>query len=169
MKRALVLGSEWICRGMTAASVGIIMILAIPVTYNAILREFRYPTIWAFEVVGYALIAGGFLGNPLALKSGAHFRVMLLQHWAPRSWRFLSIFSLVATLLFAALLIGTGTYLVWYSWSNHILSGTILDDPLWIPQLAIPLGGIGLFLQTLILLVTGHEPSEGGNKNPEVE
>ncbi|MGH2510834.1 MAG: TRAP transporter small permease, partial [Ktedonobacteraceae bacterium] len=145
MRKAFISAARWICRSMDFTSVGIVMILAFPVTYNAILREFRHPTIWAFEVVGYALIWGGFLGNPLTLKSGAHFRVALLQHWGARIWRGLSVFSLIVTSCFALFLTGTGIYAVWYSWSNHILSGTIINDPLWIPQLALPLGGIGLF------------------------
>ncbi|MGH7239479.1 MAG: TRAP transporter small permease, partial [Candidatus Saccharimonadales bacterium] len=91
MRNGFISVARWICRGMNFMSVGIVMLLAFPVTYNAILREFRHPTIWAFEVVGYALIWGGFLGNPLTLESGAHFRVALLQHWGPRIWRVLSV------------------------------------------------------------------------------
>lgn len=158
MKNLFVSGSLWLCRVMTVASVVLVIILAFPITYNATVREFHRPTIWVFEVVGYLLIAAGFLGNPVAMKSGAHFRVTLLQQWFPGLRRILNIFSLLMTLLFALLLVGTGIYFVWYSWSNHILSGTILDVPLWIPELGIPLGGIGLFLQTLVLLMTGREP-----------
>ena len=49
-----------------------------------------------------------------------------------------------------------GSYFAWYSFSNDILSDSLLAIPLWIPQLAIPLGGLGLFLQTLVVLITGQ-------------
>jgi len=161
MKEACISASLRVGRVMTVASVAIVMALALPITYNALLREFRHPTIWAFEITEYALIVAGFLGNPLAMKSGAHFRVTLLLEWFPRLRPALNAFSLLMTLVFALFLIGTGTYFVWYSWSNHILSGTILNIPLWAPQIGIPLGGLGLFLQTFVLLITGREPGEG--------
>lgn len=164
MKDSLVSWILRICGAMSVASAGIVMVLALPITYNAILREFHHPTVWVFEIVGYALIAAGFLGNPAAMKAGAHFRVTLLLQWFPKARRVLNWFSLAMTLLFALLIVGTGFYFVWYSWTNHILSGTILNVPLWIPELGIPLGGIGLFLQTLILLITGREPGEDGTE-----
>jgi C4-dicarboxylate transporter, DctQ subunit len=161
MKEACISASLRVGRVMTIASVAIVMFLALPITYNALVRELRHPTIWVFEIMEYALIAAGFLGNPLAMKSGAHFRVTLLLEWFPSLRPALNVFSLFMTLVFALFLIGTGSYFVWYSWTNNILSGTILNVPLWIPQLGIPLGGLGLFLQTLVLLITGREPGEG--------
>ena len=62
------------------------------------------------------------------------------------------------TLAFGFLIIATGSYFVWYSASNAILSATLLEVPLWIPQLAVPLGGIGLVLQTIVQMATGEAP-----------
>jgi C4-dicarboxylate transporter DctQ subunit len=149
-----------LCRAMTTISMVIIALMALPITYDATMRAFGHPTIWVFEVTLYALIAAGFLANPLSMKSGAHFRVTILSQLFPSLRRALNIFSLCATMLFALLLIGAGVYFVWYSWTNNILSATLLEVPLWIPQLALPLGGVGLFFQALVLLIQGEEPGQ---------
>lgn len=160
MLKSLAAGCYSLCRVMTGVSLALILLLALPITYDAIMRAFGHPTIWVFEVTVYALIAAGFLANPVAMRSGAHFRVTILQTLFPRWRRALNVFALLMTLLFALILIGAGVYFVWYSWSNAILSATLLEVPLWIPQLALPIGGLGLFLQTLALLLSGREPGE---------
>lgn len=152
---------EQFCRVMTMVSMAVMVLLALPITYEATARAVGQPTIWVFEITLYALIVAGFLANPASMRSGAHFRVTILFNLFPHLRPYLNIFSLLMTLVFSLMLIGAGVYLVWYSYSNAILSATLLEVPLWIPQLAIPLGGLGLFFQTLALLIAGKEPGEG--------
>lgn len=156
------------CRVMTWFSVAIVMFLAFPVAYDAVMRSFGRPTIWAFEVTLYMLIAGGLLANAVALETGAHFRVTLLVTLFPSWRRALNIFSLSMTLLFSVIIFCAGCYFVWYSWSNNILSNSLLEVPLFIPQLALPLGGLALFLQALILLITGEEPRDNEYATVEI-
>lgn len=160
MRQKLHLGCTWLCRAMTAVSMLLIMILALPITYDATMRAFGHPTIWVFEITMYLLIAAGFLANPVATKSGAHFRVTVLHKVFPGWRRVLNLFAHGVTMIFALILVGGGIYFCWYSWSNHIRSATLLGIPLWIPQLALPLGGFGLFLQTFALVLSGEEPDE---------
>jgi TRAP-type C4-dicarboxylate transport system permease small subunit len=142
-------------RAMTAVSIALMVLLCIPITYEAIARAFGAPTIWVFETTLYAFVFLGFLGNALAVQSGAHFRVTLLIDVFPQSGRIFDAIAHLSTLAFAMLIMATGSYFVWYSWSNGILSATLLEVPLWLPQLAIPLGGLGLFLQTLVTMADG--------------
>ncbi len=148
-------------RGMTAVSIVLMALLCLPIAYEAVARAFGAPTLWVFETTLYALIFIGFLGNALAVQSRAHFRVTLLITLFPRFRRGLDLIAHLSTMGFALLLIGTGAYFAWYSWSNAILSATLLDVPLWIPQLAIPIGGLGLFLQSLVVLVAGDDGPVG--------
>jgi C4-dicarboxylate transporter DctQ subunit len=150
--------AEWICQVMTMASMALLGILAFPIAFDATMRALGHPTLWVFEATLYIFIAAGFLGNALAMGSGAHFRVMLLAQLFPRIQPALDWLALLLTLLFAVLLIGAGSYYVWYSWSNAIVSATLLEVPLWIPELALPVGGLGLFLQTLIHIAEGRMP-----------
>lgn len=148
-------------RAMTAASIALMVLLCVPIAYEAVARAFGAPTIWVFETTLYAFVFLGFLGNALAVQTGTHFRVTLLIDVFPQSKRVLDAVSQIATLGFAVLIIAAGSYFVWYSWSNAILSATLLEVPLWLPQLAIPLGGLGLFLQTLVMMVSSEEPGTG--------
>lgn len=141
---------------MTALSITLMVFLCIPVAYEAIARSFGAPTIWVFETTLYAFIFLAFLGNALAVRSGSHFRVLLLAQIFPKIQKYLDFIAQVSTLIFAVLIMASGAYFVWYNFTNNILSATLLEVPLWIPALAIPLGGVGLFLQTLVQLITGE-------------
>ncbi len=140
---------------MTFVAVSLIIVLCLPITYEAVARSFDRPTIWVFETTLYAFIFLGFLGNALAVRSGAHFRVTLLIELFPSKRRFFDRLAQVVTVLFALLIIASGIYFMWYSITNDIVSATLLEVPLWIPQLSIPLGGLGLLLQTLVQMTEG--------------
>lgn len=144
-----------LCQGMTVAAMVLTALLPLPITYDALMRATGYPTIWVFQITLYAFIAAGFLANPAAMISGAHFRITVLHTLFPRLRRPLNIFAMLVTLVFSVVLIGTGTYFVHYSWADGIVSASLFEVPMWIPQLAIPLGGIGLFISTLVILIRG--------------
>ena len=145
---------------MTIVSTTLMLILCLPITYEAVMRSFNAPTIWVFETTLYAFIFLGFLGNSLAVKSGAHFRVTILAEAIPALRPFLDRLAQWATLLFALMVIASGIYFMGYSISNGIVSATLLEIPLWIPQAAIPLGGLGLLLQTCVQMATGESGSD---------
>lgn len=147
-------------RAMTAISLVLMLLLCIPITYEALARAFNMPTIWVFETTLYAFVFLGFLGNYLAVQTGAHFRVMLLIELFPQSRWIFDLIAQVATIAFAMLIIASGVYFMWYSITNHIVSATLLEVPLWIPQLAMPLGGIGLLLKTIEHMITGETADE---------
>lgn len=147
---------------MSNCSLVLMILLAVLITYDAIMRSFGKPSIWIFETTLYAFIFLGFLGNSLALKKKAHFRVTFLLQVIPKAKRFFDLLSHLSVLFFGLLLIGSGAYFTWYSWSNAILSSTLLETPMWIPNLAIPLGGLGLVLQTIVSL--GGYESEGDHE-----
>lgn len=145
---------------MNAVSIILMIALCIPIAYEAIARSFGAPTTWVFEITLYAFIFLGFLGNTLAVQSGAHFRVTVMRDLFPKKKKLFDLIAQLATLLLAALIVSSGTYFVWYTATNTIVSATLLEVPLWMPALAIPLGGLGLLLQTLAHLITGEVPDE---------
>jgi TRAP-type C4-dicarboxylate transport system permease small subunit len=143
-------------RVMTFISICLMVLLCLPIAYEAVMRSFNAPTIWVFETTLYAFIFLGFLGNALAVKSGAHFRVTLLMDLFPNQQRVFNLISELSTLLLALLIISSGAYFVNNMVQMEIVSATLLEVPLWIPALAIPIGGFGLFLQTLVQMITGE-------------
>lgn len=147
--------SRAISRALTFVAVALVMFLCVPICYEAFLRAANYPTIWVFEITLYAFIFLGFLGNTLAVRKGAHFRVQLMSKIFPRMKVMFDLFAHVMTVIFALLVISSGCYFVWYSVANEIVSATLLEIPMWIPQSAIPIGGLGLLLETIIQMAEG--------------
>lgn len=157
MKR-MVCWLERLSMAFSWVSIGIIGLLAFPMIYDVVLRSFGHPTIWAFELTTYALIAGTFLGNAHALRDGKHFRVTFLIKTFPRARGFLNYFSVALTLLFGLLLVVAGGIFVEHAFVTHLRSPTLLNVPLYLPELAIPLGGVSLMTQALVNLLTGQFP-----------
>ena len=147
--------AQFIGSAMTYVSLILMIFLCIPIAYEAIARSFGAPTIWVFETTLYAFIFLGFLGNALAVRSGAHFRVTLLSDAMPHRSRFFDRLSELSTMAFALLIIAAGLYFVGNMITNEVVSATLLEVPLWIPALAIPMGGLGLFLETLVRFLSG--------------
>ncbi|QOR37449.1 TRAP transporter small permease subunit [Billgrantia diversa] len=147
--------SEFVGRVFTYISIALMLFLSIPIAYEAVMRSFGHPTIWVFETTLYSFIFLGFMGNVLAVKSGTHFRVTLLADLFPRYRRIFDLLAHFSVLLFAVLIIASGSYFAWYSWTHDTVSASLLEIPMWIPQIAIPLGGVGLFLQTLVAISRG--------------
>lgn len=145
-----------LCKGMTVLSMALIALLPFPITYDVLMRATGHPTIWVFQITLYAFIAAGFLANPSAILSGAHIRITVLHTLFPHLRRALNIVALLVTLVFSIVLTGTGAYFVHYSWSDGIVSASLFEIPMWIPQLAVPLGGIGLFIGALVTLIRGE-------------
>lgn len=149
-----------ISRILGIVSVVLVTILCLPICYEALLRAADQPTIWVFEVTLYAFIFLGFLGNTVAVRKNAHFRVTVITKIFPTMRRFFDLLSNFMASLFALLIVGSGCYFVWYSIENEIVSATLLEIPMWIPQLAIPLGGLGLLLETIIQIIEGAPQDE---------
>lgn len=146
-------------RVFTAASATIVAVLALPVAYDAISRSLRHPSIWVFDVSLYLMIAAAFLGNAYALRSGSHFRMMMavdmagprVRHWADRV-------TFLVTFLFAVAMTWLSAGYVAENYELGFTSGTLFDAPLWIPQLAMPLGGLSLAIEALRRLILDDYP-----------
>lgn len=146
--------------GNALSYVAIAIIIALPflIVFDVFMRTIRHPTIWGFEVTVYALTAGGFLANAWALKTGNHFRVVTLITIFPRAKKWLDPIAYLMTLLFSLLIIVAGSMFVKFTYINDIHSASLFYVPLCWPSAFIPLGGIGLCLQSLAILLTGKYP-----------
>lgn len=151
---------EAIARAMGWIGIAIVGLLPFPIAYDAVARSFGHPTLWVFETTLYALVAAAFLSNGLTLAGGAHFRITALAHLWPRWRKALDIIVLLVTLVFALTLIFASARFVAYSWDFNIRSNTLLSVPQYLPELALPIGGLALTIQTLAQLLRGAMPGE---------
>ena len=94
---------------------------------------------------GYAIAAALFLALPGTLQKGEHIRVTLLLQRLPAAWRSaLEWWCLIGGSMLSAMLAFYAVRLVWLSWLTHDVSPSSDATPLWLPQLAMALGCIGL-------------------------
>jgi C4-dicarboxylate transporter, DctQ subunit len=147
---------EAIARAMAWAGIAIVGLLPFPIAYDAVARFYGEPTLWVFEISLYGLVVAAFLANGMALADGAHFRITVLGHLWPRARKGLDLAALVVTLAFALILIFASARFVQYSWDFNIHSNTLLSVPQYLPELALPIGGLALAVQTLAQLLRGE-------------
>ena len=99
---------------------------------------------------GYGIAAALFLALPGTLQKGEHIRVTLVMQRLPAAWRAaLEWWSLGLGTLLAAMLAGYTVRLVWVSRLTNDVSQGSDATPLWIPQIGMALGCIGLLVAML--------------------
>lgn len=100
----------------------------------------------ATDYVGYCMAASSFLAFAYALGAGSHIRVGLLLNalGARRKWLDMACFAIggVIATYFAWFAIRA----TWWSWRFGDVSQGLDKTPLWIPQLAMCVGGALLAL-----------------------
>jgi TRAP-type C4-dicarboxylate transport system permease small subunit len=123
---------------------------------------------------GYAIAAALFLALPMTLQRGDHIRVTLfLDRLSPRVRPLLEWWSLVAGFALSTYVAVFTCRLVWMSYLTHDVSPGADATPLWIPQIAMALGSIGLavsFIDALLARWTGCAIfAAGGDEIARVE
>jgi len=99
---------------------------------------------------GYAIAAALFLALPGTLQKGEHIRVTLLLQRLPAAWRVaLEWWCLIGGSALSAMLALYAVRLVWVSYGTHDVSSASDATPLWLPQLAMALGCVGLAVALL--------------------
>ncbi len=110
-------------------------------------RQFAWGLRGLDAYAGYAVAAALFLALPGTLQKGEHIRVTLLLQRVPATWRAaLEWWCLLAGTVLSLMLAFYAVRLVWLSWLTHDVSPASDATPLWMPQLAMALGCIGLAL-----------------------
>ncbi|UFS56955.1 TRAP transporter small permease [Comamonadaceae bacterium M7527] len=94
---------------------------------------------------GYAIAAALFLALPSAFLGGDHVRVTILTNKAQDVWRnVLDYVVLCGGVLLSTYVAWFACRLVWQSHLFHDVAPTGDATPMWIPQLSMALGCIGL-------------------------
>jgi TRAP-type C4-dicarboxylate transport system permease small subunit len=119
-----------------------------------------------FQVLGRLFLRP--FGRLLPLKKGEHIRVeLVLQKAGPRLRRALQLWSYGLATLLAALFAFYSVRLAWQSHAFNDISTANDATPLWLPQLAMALGTVVLFIafvDELVLEWRGlRRPAKGGD------
>lgn len=133
-----------------------ILVTAIIVAYEVILRfVFNAPTEWVNETSVYLVMVSAFLGFAPALAAGKHISVdLILSNLSPKATSVIKIIVSLLGLLFSLVFLYTSAEMVFNSYRLNMLSVSTLRIPLYLPQLALPVGFALLALQFVANLLT---------------
>ncbi|WP_146346652.1 TRAP transporter small permease [Phaeobacter marinintestinus] len=141
----LVFGLAWVAASLFVAAGAML-------TYEVIARYFFVrPTIWAAELSQLCLIWGCLLGMAWLLSARRHIAVDAVIQLLPAGAR--NLIEAAAMLLvaaFSAMVTWKGWGIFWDSFERGRTTGSMLDLPSWIVELAVPMGFALLFVQALI-------------------
>ena len=111
---------------------------------------FNSPTQWAEELIRYVIIFAVFIGVSSVTKKDEHIRMSAIINLFPeKKRRILDIIIASLCLVFSVTILISGIFLVGDAWSSETLSEFGLNMPIYIPYLALPVGG-GLMSLRLI-------------------
>jgi TRAP-type C4-dicarboxylate transport system permease small subunit len=143
MRRTLDLlydGAAWLA---ALAMIGVLLMVLLSVVSRQL--GFHVPGTDAYA--GYSMAAAGFLALAHTLKRNEHIRVTLvLGKLRGRGKRALEIWALTAAVFLSGLFAFYSVRLAWVSRAIHDISTSNDATPLWIPQLAMALGTLVLFV-----------------------
>jgi TRAP-type C4-dicarboxylate transport system permease small subunit len=152
--------TRWLCllSGLLA------LVLPLPVLFEVFMDQIGHPPIWVFEMTGYAILMIAFTSAGYGLNTGHHFRVAILSQKFPRLALPLALLSGVLEAAFGLMLALAGWNMAHTSWLQGLRSDTLLAVPQVWPQLALPIGGLGILLQGLSHLLAPPDWGEASSR-----
>lgn len=119
------------------------------IVFEVVMRYvFSSPTTWVGEMSIYMSMTIGFLGLAYALKDDGHFSITLLvDRLSPRNRLRLKVFTDFVAMIYSCIFIYKGIAMASFSYDIEDVSTGLMEVPLWIPNLLVPLGGLLLAIQ----------------------
>jgi TRAP-type C4-dicarboxylate transport system permease small subunit len=145
---------------------------------DVVLRyAFNRPILGGIEIIEYALVYITFLGGSWAVPRGAHIDIdVCVQAMSPFWRRICAFLSNFISLGVAVVLTVFGASVAWTSYVRGAFKPTVLEIPIWIVLLIIPIGSALLaarFLrETLVCadaIASGRDIERGEHPPPSVE
>jgi TRAP-type C4-dicarboxylate transport system permease small subunit len=127
--------------------------MAFLITADILMRMMKIPIQWAFEMTQWLSATMALLGGGYALLRGGHVKIDLIYKRFPVRTR--AILDIITSTLFYGLclvLIWQGSIVAYESFLTKATTGAQLDPPMYIPQLLVPLGGLLIGLQGVVVL-----------------
>ncbi len=145
---------------------GALIVLACAVVFYEVAARYLFgaPTTWSIDIASYLLLWATFTGSAYTLREGGHVAVdLLVRSLGPAHRRWLGLLIYCAIALFVALVVWQGAIACAQAYRFGEVTMSSLRFPLYIPLLALPVGGCVLLMQALLLLADcwrGIEPAQ---------
>lgn len=127
-------------------------VAGIMLTYEVLARYFFIrPTIWAAELSQLCLIWGCLIAMAWLLSARRHIAVdAVIQLLPETTQRWLETAAMLVVAAFSAVVTWKGWDIFFDSFERGRTTGSLLDLPSWVVELAVPVGFALLFIQALI-------------------
>ena len=132
--------------------IGILLGAATLLCFVEVVRRavFASPTQWAEELIRYIIIFAVFIGISSVTKKNEHIRMsMVINLFSEKKRRIIDIITASIGMVFSATVLISGIMLVADAKSSETLSEFGLNIPIYIPYLALPVGGALMSLRLI--------------------
>lgn len=142
---------EKLIRGLAWISAFLFVAAGVMLTYEVVARYFfTKPTIWAAELSQLCLIWGSLIAMAWALGARRHIAVdAVVTHLSPKVRRWTDAAAMVVVAWLSAMVVWKGGEIFLDSFVRGRTTGSMLDLPSWLTELAVPFGFAMLFLQAV--------------------
>ena len=148
------------------AEIGLVGLFLL-VLHEVIVRYvFDAPTLFSVELSEYLLILVAFMSIGWVLKEDRHVAVSFVVDRLPEKVRLvMKLPTSVLTMAFLAIIVWQGSRTVLTAYRGDYHSSSLLEFPMWIPYLLIPLGALVMSLQYIVTIIKliqsfrGQEPA----------
>jgi len=135
----------------TAGVIGAVcmIVLTVIIVFEVIMRYlFNSPTTWVGEMSIYLSMGIGFMALAYALKNDGHFPITYLtDRLTPNTRNRLKVFTDFVGFLYSTTFIFKGYEMAKFAYDMEDVSSGMMEVPLWIPWMLVPLGGLLLAMQ----------------------
>lgn len=135
---------------------GVLLFLTAAATFIEVVMRgvFNSPTEWAIEMSVYFVLVAGFFGMPITYMAGKHINVdLFLLHRTAKTKCILELGTSIIGVLFCTIFFVEALNMSLTSLELNNISPSTLRVPIWIPQMALPIG-MGLltlqFIKTIL-------------------
>lgn len=134
---------------LAAGTLGLAALITI---VNIIVRQFGQAFFWVEESVIYLIIFSTFIGAVITLRHNEHVSVDILGvFFRERGKKWLALLAGLVTLAYLAIMSVLGWMLLFEPFSRTTVT-PVLKLPLWVVELAVPLGMTLMFFRAIELL-----------------
>ncbi len=139
-----------------------VVVIGLLICAQVVGRQIGVQVKGADDLIAWSVVAAGFLPLAYTFRNGRHIRVTLFIDKARRARRSMELTVLCIAQFFVAYLAYSSIDMVLDSIRFDDLSQGLINIPLWIPQISIPVGSAILtiaILDEIFTLLMGAEPS----------
>lgn len=146
----------------------IVLVITAFVVFDVILAQFKLPTYLSNEIGPFLMATIVFFAVPIVTHDETHIRADFFDaFFSIKARAVIRVFlSDPAFVIYAGVLLLIAAEVTWNSFDSGERTQNLLRTPLWIPQLAMIVGLVALFLRTIVIFINDVRKFHATYRNP---